>query len=520
NDAQAHRFRAVQDAVAKLAALAVNASACRELDVVARARELSRVVKDSGAASFSLHTSYLPDAADYSTAPTSIYAPQCAVADDRARAADLLAELALVADGTHRQIGAATAITFPQQDVLSRTPVLAVKGLIATNLSVIATPDGPRVDSDQDGLPDEVERALGTCPTDPDTDGDGISDGVEVKLGNDPTRLHPVTFSDPLACVDLARQREIIADPCDPTRTKVQVRFEDGDRDGDGLNPCEERLLGTDPTLTDSDGDGIPDKVELVAGVNYLAADDQVDADFDGRANHDEVRAHTDPTSQDTDSALDRSYRYVIETRDNERVLTVRRPHSITGVQVVEVSPSTSSGAGSLRFEPGPPATLAWRDAADSGIGGDFGAAVDISDARAAAAGGTLRLSSCRRVASGGCSAESLERFIVVRVEGQQAYPPKPIVEQIGIDNALRTCVRFRVQNITLLQTLAAGGRAAGENSIVIYFAEHPRGAKQHRAGLFRAASVTMRYLDGPPAQRTPMTADVNVPASQFTLLR
>src|SRR5262249_27647766 len=37
------------------------------------------------------------------------------------------------------------------------------------------------VDSDNDGLTDEEELALGTDPNNPDTDGDGISDGNEVR---------------------------------------------------------------------------------------------------------------------------------------------------------------------------------------------------------------------------------------------------------------------------------------------------------------------------------------------------
>ncbi len=43
------------------------------------------------------------------------------------------------------------------------------------------------VDSDQDGLPDDYERAHGTDPNNPDTDGDGVPDGVEVIAGTDPT---------------------------------------------------------------------------------------------------------------------------------------------------------------------------------------------------------------------------------------------------------------------------------------------------------------------------------------------
>jgi hypothetical protein len=42
-------------------------------------------------------------------------------------------------------------------------------------------------DTDDDGLPDVREQALGTNPLDPDTDDDGLADGVEIKAGFDPT---------------------------------------------------------------------------------------------------------------------------------------------------------------------------------------------------------------------------------------------------------------------------------------------------------------------------------------------
>ncbi len=48
--------------------------------------------------------------------------------------------------------------------------------------------DAPRgaVDTDNDGLSDDDERARGTNPSNPDTDGDGYEDGVEVLAGTDP----------------------------------------------------------------------------------------------------------------------------------------------------------------------------------------------------------------------------------------------------------------------------------------------------------------------------------------------
>jgi hypothetical protein len=48
----------------------------------------------------------------------------------------------------------------------------------------LGTPPG--LDSDNDGIPDDVERMIGTDPSNPDTDGDGYSDGVERLAGTDP----------------------------------------------------------------------------------------------------------------------------------------------------------------------------------------------------------------------------------------------------------------------------------------------------------------------------------------------
>lgn len=45
-----------------------------------------------------------------------------------------------------------------------------------------------RSDSDADGLRDDLEVTLGANPISPDSDGDGISDGKEFQLGGDPIR--------------------------------------------------------------------------------------------------------------------------------------------------------------------------------------------------------------------------------------------------------------------------------------------------------------------------------------------
>ena len=70
------------------------------------------------------------------------------------------------------------------------------------------------VDSDNDGLTDAEESALGTDPSNPDTDGDGLKDGEEVNVYS--------------------------TDPLNP------------DMDGDGFNDGEEISAGTDPNDSSS----------------------------------------------------------------------------------------------------------------------------------------------------------------------------------------------------------------------------------------------------------------------------
>jgi hypothetical protein len=79
-------------------------------------------------------------------------------------------------------------------------------------------------DSDDDGLTDGEEIAIGTDPFNPDTDGDGLSDGDEVNVNG--------------------------TDPLNP------------DTDGDGLDDGLEVAVGLDPLDPDSDDDGIPDGMD------------------------------------------------------------------------------------------------------------------------------------------------------------------------------------------------------------------------------------------------------------------
>lgn len=85
--------------------------------------------------------------------------------------------------------------------------------------------DNQDTDDDNDGIPDEQERELGTNPRNPDTDGDGLSDNEELAGGTSPLKA---------------------------------------DSDGDKLTDKEEARKDTNPLDADTDGDGVVDGEDLL----------------------------------------------------------------------------------------------------------------------------------------------------------------------------------------------------------------------------------------------------------------
>jgi hypothetical protein len=173
---------------------------------------------------------------------------------------------------------------------------LKLKRLIAMNRNTLSRDGAVLIDSDGDGLPDAQEQAIGTDPTLVDSDADGLGDGVEVRLG-----LAPVPERD--------AQGAVVRDSVDVIKGCNAA----DDTDQDRLNDCEERALGTDGCISDTDGDGLPDLVEFLQGTNPLIAEDLVDDDRDGLPNVGEVLAHTDPLSADIAFQQERGYGYELE---------------------------------------------------------------------------------------------------------------------------------------------------------------------------------------------------------------
>lgn len=176
---------------------------------------------------------------------------------------------------------------------------LALKRFFAFNRNAMARDGRQMIDSDGDGLSDDYEKTIGTDPLNPDTDGDGLSDGVEVKMGLDPLTPNIVTS-------------------CNASL----------DTDQDKLNDCEERVIGTDSCVADTDGDGLSDFIEFMSQTNPLVPEALQDDDRDGTTNADEVTRHSDPESADQAFQVDRGYQYQITsaqpTPDGRACYTIR----------------------------------------------------------------------------------------------------------------------------------------------------------------------------------------------------
>lgn len=112
-----------------------------------------------------------------------------------------------------------------------------------------------------------------------DSDGDGLFDSEELALGTNPQIARTNGF-----CLDGFMKNKAYADRCTEL-AKSHSCDPNLDSDGDGLNECEEILLGTDAFDFDTDGDGLPDYLEWLYGYNPLVSDLKKDSNNDGIPN-------------------------------------------------------------------------------------------------------------------------------------------------------------------------------------------------------------------------------------------
>lgn len=116
-------------------------------------------------------------------------------------------------------------------------------------------------DDDNDGMADSFETQYGLNPYNPadagyDNDGDGLTNLQEYQRGTNPT----ITDTDNDGVSDGIDNCPTIYNPDQSDINSDGIGDVcDSDRDNDGLTDYEEALLGTDPSNPDTDGDGVND---------------------------------------------------------------------------------------------------------------------------------------------------------------------------------------------------------------------------------------------------------------------
>lgn len=181
---------------------------------------------------------------------------------------------------------------------------------------------------------------------DADADQDGVPDYLEAVFGSDPS----LTDTDGDGLSDYQELYLLQTDPTLPDTDGNGVLDGDEDSDGDGLSNFQELELGTDPQSRDSDGDGWSDADEVE---HYHTDPLKVDTDDDGLADALEPQYHMDPLNPDTlgDGILDgqRSFNTTVECTDSadEDPVTVTADVTISGDRIeslaIEKVPDTDT---------------------------------------------------------------------------------------------------------------------------------------------------------------------------------
>lgn len=275
------------------------------------------------------------------------------------RTSQLLSAMAFAGHGSYTRYPLWAKLSFLGLDFDTSESVFVKKAFLVTNENVRVLGGESLPDSDGDGLSDREEICYGellsgqcrsvdgcqcvadpwspsnpagtdTDPTKADTDGDYLNDLLEMQFAT--LNLDPLRLDLPQACYTL--------------------EYPYKNRDSDGLNDCEEKLLGTDPSLFDTDRDGYPDHVEFKGGTNYLKADHLADTDMDGLPNGEELKLHLDPQSNDMRARSGEAYRYEVVDEGLRLVPYVTPNDPVAGIILTDISPRSVSGAWTFYYYP------------------------------------------------------------------------------------------------------------------------------------------------------------------------
>jgi gliding motility-associated-like protein len=129
--------------------------------------------------------------------------------------------------------------------------------------------------TDAGGLSFEQTLTITVTDVNEDRDGDGVKDDEERADGTDP--LDACSF-------------KIVSQNATPSDA-----WKAADCDNDGLTNQQEKELGTDPLNADTDGDGVPDGIEVAEGTDLLDPNSYKDSDGDFVPDYLEKEEGADP---------------------------------------------------------------------------------------------------------------------------------------------------------------------------------------------------------------------------------
>lgn len=207
----------------------------------------------------------------------------------------LLKNMADTGGGVAYTFGTGVAVDFSIFNVSPKVLNYNLNQIYISNESAVWWNGKFVLDNDGDGLPDEVETTLGSSVTKTDSDNNGVSDFVEFNT----TPNHKPCNSATCAPANAINYRGIsgAAGGCasiTPISTANGITVF-GDTDLDGLNDCEEMVLGNSAGIKffDSNNNSIPDGLEYKNGLNFKAGVNEAtgDNDLDSVNNIDEIRS-------------------------------------------------------------------------------------------------------------------------------------------------------------------------------------------------------------------------------------
>jgi uncharacterized repeat protein (TIGR01451 family) len=190
-------------------------------------------------------------------------------------------------------------------------------------------------DSDDDGIPDDVEDAIGTDKDDADSDDDGVTDGDEQDPAGDADGDQTINANDPDSDDDGLFDGTELGLGCDGPGTAKDSPHCTADADGGATT--------TDPLNADTDGGGVNDGSEDLnhdggkdAGETDPTAGhgdddgDLDDDDDDGLTNDVEIAIGSDPHDGDSDDdgVKDGDEANPFDDTDGDGLINVRDPDS------------------------------------------------------------------------------------------------------------------------------------------------------------------------------------------------